>query len=432
MSDFLLYGSFLFFYLLLMYKAGKVYPILYLFFFTYFLQYIFSTFLIYNVYQQLKYQMPIAQNVYFEYCIPAIGSLFLGLILFNRDVDIKSWLKRIDPRQASNLGFFLLIVSYGFDLLPILGVESLGSIISFTAYFKYLAAICFLYTGVKAHFLIIAVIYAHLALNVLSGGVFIDFFVWSTFLFLFICIKYEIPFWLRIGFIVIVVPILVAVQSVKSEYREATWGGKREGGIELFNELSAKKSKENSNDPFARSEGVVRTVGRLTQGWHLGLTMRRVPVKQTWADGDEILSDILSSILPRLFYPEKKEVNSPEKFYKYTGHRIIGETSMSIGILGDFYINFHRWGSYIMLFLFGAFISRFLYFFLRKYVYANPLNIIWIPFMLSYLIRANNDFYIVFNCMLKGFLIFLFINYITNRLWAPAQVVSPTPQQQPR
>ena len=46
-------------YFLLVWKAGKIYPILYLFLFIYFLQYLFSSYLIYNEYPALAAWMPI-------------------------------------------------------------------------------------------------------------------------------------------------------------------------------------------------------------------------------------------------------------------------------------------------------------------------------------------------------------------------------------
>jgi hypothetical protein len=130
-----------------------------------------------------------------------------------------------------------------------------------------------------------------------------------------------------------------------------------------------------------------------------------------------MLGDFEGAILPRLFFPDKKIIGSQDKFEKFTGHSLEKQTSMTIGVLGDFYINFGRWGSFILLFVFGAIISRLLFIFLRKYVLPNPINIIWIPFLFSYLVRANNDFYIVINNLVKGYLIFLFVTYLQKRIW---------------
>lgn len=422
MNTALIFLLFICVYLLLIWKAGKTFPIIYLFLFTYFLQYIFSTHLIYNDYDILTFQMAIKEDQYFEYANPAMFFLFAGVFLFNKDIDLKFILRRIDPQQAFRLGMLLLIVSYTFDFVSYVGFGAFNSILSFTSFLKYPAAFCFLFSGSQLRYLFIGLIYLQLLAVGLGGGMFLNIFIWSTYLFFFLCLKFQFPFWLRAMFIVVAVPVLILVQNVKDEYREATWEKGKERGFGTFTDIAQKKSTEQDQQPFAESEGVVKTVGRLTQGWHLGLTLKRVPLKVPLSNGDEMLSDIKSSILPRVLFAEKKVVGSQDKFEKYTGHKLWGTTSMTIGVLGDFYINYGRVGSFIMLFIFGALISRFVYFFIKRYVINDPINIIWIPFILSYLIRANNDFYMVFNSSVKGFLIFLAINFLRKKLWPQRQV----------
>jgi hypothetical protein len=364
----------------------------------------------------LESQMPIKEDVYFSYALPAIFFLFLGVFIFNRDIRIDNIFNRIEPVQASRLGYLLLCVSYFFDIIQFAGVSTFDSIISFTSYLKYIGVFCFLFTKDKMRYILIGIVYIQLAFIVLRGGVFIHFFIWSTYLFFFFVLIFKFSFWVRATFIFIAAPVLILVQGVKHEYRKATWEGNREAGVELFGELA---NREQTDEPFAQSSGVIRTVGRLTQGWHLGLTLKRVPQKEPFSNGDELISDITSSLIPRLFLPNKKVVGSQDKFYKFTGHRLWGSTSMTIGVLGDFYINFGRWGSFAGLFIFGAVIARLLFLFMRRYVLSDPINVIWVPFLLSYLIRANNDFYMVFNNMTKGFIIFLFINFLRKKLWPP-------------
>ncbi len=404
-------------YLFLIWKANRVFPVLYLFILIYFVQYIFSTHLIYFEYHELRYQMTIKADRYFDYAIPAFLSLFAGVVLFNKDVDIRESIKKIDPVQASQLGFYLLIISYAFDFVYWAGFTWLGSVVSFTGYLKYLASFCFLFSKSKTNYIFIAVVYLQLAAAVLTGGVFVLFYIWLMYLLFFISLRFSLPFWVRFTFILFLVPIIVSIQAVKQEYRNETWSGKREGGIQLLTDLVENERQEGKDESYSQSKGVLSTVGRLTQGWHLGLTLRHVPSKEPFSNGGEIISDITASILPRVFFSDKKSVNSKDKFYKYTGHKLRGNTSMSIGILGDFYINFGKTGSFIALFIFGAIIARLLYYFMTKYVLPDPLNIIWIPLILTYLIRGNNDFYIFFNGMIKGFVLFLVVNYIRHRFW---------------
>lgn len=367
--------------------------------------------------------MAIKQDVYFDYVNVAMLSLFGGLFLFYRDIDLKKYVRLIDPLQATRLGYLLLAVSYGFDFLQLLGVPGVGSINSFSTFLKYPAAFCFLFSRSPFRYFIIAFIYLQLGVFVLRGGVFIHFFIWSTFLFFFLVLRFNIGFWLRTSFIAVALPVLILVQTVKDEYREATWEGNRERGIGTFAEVAEKENKRNQETSFEESEGVIRTVGRLSQGWHLGLTLKRVPSRVPFANAQEMFSDITASILPRIIVSDKKVVGSQDKFEKYTGHTLHGSTSMTIGVLGDFYINYGRTGSFIMLFIFGILIAKFLYFFLKRYVLNDPINIVWLPFLFNYLIRANNDFYMVFNSSLKGFLIFLFINFIRKKIWPPRRMV---------
>ena len=360
--------------------------------------------------------MPIKQEQLFEYVIPALLCLFAGVFVFNKDVDVTNLFAKIDRKRAATLGHLLLVISYFFDLLLFLGVPGIQSIVSFTYYLKFIGSMCYLFAPSTTHYLLIAVVYLGLILEALRGGVFIDFFVWSTYFFLVISLKYNFSLKIRTAFIFIAIPLIVLVQSVKKEYREATWTGKRESGAGLFKELAEKKQNR-EDDPFGKSEGVIRTVGRLNQGWHLGLVLRWVPRNEEFANGADMLGDIEGTVLPRIFFPEKKIIGSQDKFYKYTGHKLRKSTSMTIGVIGDFYINYGRIGSFIGLFIFGAIIARMLYFFMRKHVLTDPVNIIWIPFLFSYLVRANNDFYVVINSFVKGYLIFLFINFLRKQLW---------------
>ena len=366
--------------------------------------------------------MTISQEQLFAYTIPALLFLFSGVFLFNRDIPLRDHLKRIDAYQAARLGHLLLFVSFSFELIQLLGIPGLKSILSFTYYLRYAGAMCYLFSPSVLHYGLLGLVYAGLARDALRGGIFIDFFVLSAYLFLLISLRYRFTFKTRSSFILLAAPLLIVIQSVKTEYRDVTWTGKRESGIGLFVELAESK-QEKEDDPFEKSDGVIRTVGRLNQGWHLGMVLKRVPAKEPFSYGEDLLSDLKGIILPRIFYPDKKIIGSQDKFEKFTGHTLIGSTSMTIGILGDFYVNFGRWGSFIALFIFGAIMARLFYWFTKKYVVPDPINIVWLPFLFSYLVRANNDFYIVANNLFKGFLLFLFINFLRKQLW-PAKPIN--------
>ncbi len=417
MNDQFVFGFGFLLLVLVIYKSGKSFPLIYLFFLIFYVQYVLATYLIYTDYKQLSVLMPIPMDELFSYLLPSLFSLFLGVYIFKKDTDDRELTKRIDPVNAMRLGYLLVFVSYSFDLVELKGVTSLNSIFSFTRYLKFIGAFCFLFSGSFFSYLIVACVYMQLVLSSFANGLFIDLIVWGMFLFFFVTIKFKLSILVKSIIIVSAVPFLILVQSAKKEYRKATWYTRSKSAdpsAALYTDLIAKNVE--NQDLFDSNSKVFRsTIGRLNQGWHLGLALRHVPLKKPFANGMEMLTDVTSSLLPRVLYPSKKVVHTKEKFAYYTGFKIKGGTSMTIGILGDFYINFGREGSIIALFIFGALISRFLNFFKRKFVSDKPINIVWIPFIMMYFVQADNEFYSLLNAIIKGFFIFLIINYVWEK-----------------
>jgi hypothetical protein len=402
-------------YLFLIWRAGKIFPILQLFLFVYFIQYVVSVFLIYTEYPILRKQMPISEDRLFGFLLPALVSMFAGVFIFNKDIDVSEKLHFIDPKMASRLGRFLFLFSYTLDILEMVGLP-IGSIISFTFNLKMIGAMCCLFKISPLNIVIIVMAISTMAQNALSEGIFIDFFVWVTYFFFFYCLRFKLAFKFRIMFVFIAAPLLFIVQSVKHEYRQATWSGKSSGGIGLFSELAEKKQSK-QDGALAQSEGMIRTVGRLNQGWHLGMVLKRVPSRQPFVNGDELKSDLIGVFLPRVIVEDKKVTGGHDKFTRFTGHPLENNTSMTIGVLGDFYINYGTTGSYIGLFIFGAIIALSLRFFINRHVLGDPINVVWIPFLFNYLIRANNDFYTVTNGLVKGYIVFLGVNYLRKKFF---------------
>lgn len=297
---------FFLFYILFIYKTGTAYPILYLMLFVYFIQYVFSVYLIYNKYPVLRRQMPIPQEQLFEYTLPALFFLFAGVFIFNKDVNLSTYYQRISPQRAARLGHLLLFSSFFFDGLSFLGFPAINSITSFTHFLRYAGAMCYLFSPSALNLALLAIVYLGLAGAALRGGVFIDFMIWMTYLFLLFAQKYNLTFKTRSAFIVLAVPLLLLIQAVKADYRKETWTGKRESGIELFTEL-AKKKEIVSEDQFENSDALVNTVGRLNQGWHLGQVLRRVPEIVPFSNGEDFMTDLAGIFSFRIFFPDKKK-----------------------------------------------------------------------------------------------------------------------------
>lgn len=417
-ESFLIFFGVVALFLLFSWKAGKTFPLVYLFLFVYFVQYIFSVSLIYQEFPVLKRQMPISEKMLFSYLVPAMVSLFCGVFLFNKDVPLRELLKKIEKKDAERMGHLLVAISFVIDFLPSLGIPGLGSIISFTYFLKFSGAMCYVFAPSLVNNILIVVVYATLARAALVYGVFIDFFIWVACLFFIVALKSDLSFRIRTAILLAAFPFLIIIQAIKSEYRSAA--DKGQSGLGTIVDLAQQK-QEKENILSSKSEGIERTVGRLNQGWHVARVLNWVPRREPFSEGEDFIGDLVGTVLPRILFQNKKTIGSQDKFKKYTGFRLIGSTSMTIGVLGDFYVNFGWWGSFVALFIFGAVMARLLYWFTIRYVLPNPINIVWIPFLFTYLVRANNDFYIIVNNIFKGLIIFFAIEYLRKQIWPERQ-----------
>ena len=137
--------------------------------------------------------------------------------------------------------------------------------------------------------------------------------------------------------------------------------------------------------------------------------MYQVPSVVPFEDGKALSEDIVSSIFPRFVYPDKRVVNDYKRFNYYTGYSLNADTSMSIGVIGDIYINFGFYGSILFLFFLGMFFYRISLWFYKRFIITNPINLIWLPFLFSYLIRPGNEFYMVLNHLIKALIVFFIV-----------------------
>ncbi|MBS1557205.1 MAG: hypothetical protein JST69_00645 [Bacteroidetes bacterium] len=420
MMLFIIFALFFILYYLMMRKADKFIPVIYLSLFTYYIQYIFSVYLTYNVYPILAREMPLKQEELFGYLIPAVIAFFAGAFLFKKDIDLSGLLEMIKPERATRLGHLLLAVSLSVDILSFVfpPIRSIGSL---SHPLKYGAFMCYLFSLTPLNIFLMSLIFLKLLSDALAGGIFIDFFMWCTYFFLMFSFRFRLSLFKRSFFILLAAPLLILIQSIKQEYRMYTQKGKKETGLSTLTELAVKK-QEQEDTPFAESSGTIKTVGRLNQGWHVGKVMKHVPRSVPFADGADTWSDLQGVVLPRVLFPDKKNIGDHSKFEYYTGHILHNNTSMTVGVLGDFYINFGPTGALVGLFIFGAVLARLLYWFIHKVVVPQPINIIWIPVLFGIWARANNDFYMLVNTLFKSFLLFLLVQFLFKLIW-PEQAV---------
>lgn len=408
MVSIVLIGSFIFLFYQLISKIGKSFPLFELVGVLYLLQYGIAPMI---EYQMNPYNvMALPEDKYLWLSTMSCYAFILGLLTIKVKFDFSTF--KISPLEASKLGRVLLIIGIGSQLAMLLLPAGLRSIMNFFILFRVIGVYALIYSNNKTDKYLIVIIYFWIALNAIIDALLVEFIVFSVFFFMFYALKHKISKKAKYTAIILSFAFLTVYQGIKQEYREYAWGTSLSSKeklavltnlitIESFTELF--KSNPNEN------ESLMATISRLNQGWQTSMVYARVPSRVDFEKGNDLANDIFSSLLPRFLWPQKRTVNDPERFEYYTGYRLNGITSMSIGVLGDYYVNFGFEGSLVALYLFGLFLGLLTRWYYRRFFSKNPINLIWLPFIFSYLIRPGNEFYMVFNHIIKALIVFYFI-----------------------
>jgi hypothetical protein len=204
--------------------------------------------------------------------------------------------------------------------------------------------------------------------------------------------------------------LLLLIQSIKPTYRTMTWGGNYDGNkAVLFVSLMFNKL----NDPnWTSADAFFPVFTRINQGYNISLVMLRFPDKIPYDNGSHVFLNLASSLVPRVFWPDKPEAGGKMNMKYYAGWNISG-WSTNVGPLGEAYGSFGPRGAVIFMIL-VAFFIRFCYTRLFKLSAKIPLLFLWIPVMFyQTTYAAETDTLQIFNSILKS----AFFIWLLYRQW---------------
>ncbi|WP_163514094.1 hypothetical protein [Gelidibacter japonicus] len=387
---------------------GKSFPLFELTALLYILQYGIAPMLEYK-YGDLG-SMAVPSDQYLPFATYASLSFIAGLFVFRPKLKLKPL--QIDPEMASALGRIFFSIGLLSSLAMLVLPYSLRSIVTFFIILKWPGVFSLIFSEKKIDKLFVIIVFLEIAVTSILNALLIEFIVFSIFILMYISLRYKISTKIKIAVALTGMLFLTIYQGIKAEYRELVWEQEIsfEEKVGLLSELITFSSiQETFSEDIDNNDSVLQTISRLNQGFQTSMVIGHVPTHVPFENGTALMEDIASSMVPRFLYPDKRVVNDYQRFNYYTGYRLNATTSMSIGVIGDVYINFGFYGSILALFLLGMFFSRISLWFYNSYISNNMLNLIWLPFLFSYLIRPGNEFYMVLNHLIKGLIVFFIV-----------------------
>ena len=142
----------------------------------------------------------------------------------------------------------------------------------------------------------------------------------------------------------------VSYAKHRAEIREAVWGGQGLGArFDAFGKSITSYELFDLADP-AHLEAVDL---RLNQNWLVGVTIRTTPSLVPFRNGETIIG-ALASVIPRAIWPDKPGVGGSGTYVsEHTMIEFAGNTSVGMGQVLEFYINFGTTGVIIGMLVLG-------------------------------------------------------------------------------
>ena len=205
---------------------------------------------------------------------------------------------------------------------------------------------------------------------------------------LLIVYRYQFSFKLKIIGVVVFGIFAIFIQSIKAGLREQTWEGNKQTSVALVKDVANDVSR--SNEGLLSMNTIGPSIIRINQGWVLASAMNHVPLNVAHTNGALIWEYVYAAIVPRVFDANKLKSGGHELVNKYAGREIGGNTSVSLGLFSDAYVDFGSHGAIICVFFFGL-----LYGYILKQFYEKsktyPILILFVTSAFIYCIRPDTD-----------------------------------------
>ncbi|MBL4577481.1 MAG: hypothetical protein JKX74_03355 [Flavobacteriales bacterium] len=384
-----------------------------------------------NLDNDVRYPMEIDEKEYMLFVFYSIVCFIAGLFipLQKRKIDGKFIVENLRLSTIQNGRFGIGLIAIGF--ISGLAEPFIPGALKFLFFLlencKYVGAFYLFFSSVRFKYLWMALVYAMLIYETVGRGLFINMFIWTFLLSIIVSFRYRINLVIKTVLFIGGIFIAFFVQSFKTEYRAIIWEGEQSQfnsrtmtRQEIFLELATSRA-ENTEELYEH-DNYRNFISRLNQGWILAKVLKHVPFKEPFTEGETVMHDIRSAIVPRILDPNKAlvgGVQGADKFYRFTGKQLIRGTRMTIGILGDAYVNFGSTGGWVFMFAFGLFLNYILVV-IYRISWRYPGLVLWIPFVFFYAMRAENELLVILNFLTKSsvvvFIIFWFNKHRFRRI----------------
>ncbi len=382
------------------------------------LQWIIGPLLAYLIYPDDKfYYMAVPLKRYMSYVIPATFTFAFGMYipLSNKKISHDFYLVKINSFLQKNRNIDIIFIVIGVTIRIFINSfpQSLRFAFVLLAYLRFVGVFFLLVSNRKHKWLFILIIFLFLLLEALKSSLFHDFLLWVSFFIIIASFIKKPTIKKKFIYLVGILVFAVSVQTIKYSYRNALKKGNGEG-INLFSDLI---QKEVLNKTYVTSESNLSSiVTRINQGWIIARIMYWTPSREPFAHGETIEAAVNASLLPRFLVPNKITAGGRTYFERFTGKKLSEKTSMGLSLLGEAYANYGIFGGVFFMLIIGLFYN---FFILKIFHFSkkHPSLIFFIPLIFLQVVKAETDFSVILNYLVKASIVVWFIFWSLNKFF---------------
>jgi hypothetical protein len=416
---------FIYYALLLLVSMGKSYDLLAIPIVLLIFECLLMPSLVYNVYNDdtliiaLKYSMNTPKDEYFGYMFPATVAMIIGMrvpIISEQKqlVLVKSAIENSKKYLVGkgNLGVLLISVGAGTGVLDAFAPSELNYVLFLFSQLIFVGAFYIYYSDSKNRKLFLIGALSFILLRSVAQGMFGDLVYISLLGGLLIMLGSKIKTHHKVLVAVLGFVVVLLIQSIKADFRAATWYGKSDQGREAaFVTLIVDRITDPSR--FFDLAAMFPTVNRFNQGMIVSKIMEYVPQYEPYAEGETIMYSVFSSFVPRILWPDKPKAGGHVNMLRFTGFEVVGY-SMNLGVVGEAYANYGVDGGIFFMFVYGL-LFNFVFFLILRKSRTTPTIILWVPIIYLNAIQAETDTLMTINSTMKNILFVAFSYWAANK-----------------
>lgn len=374
--------------------------------------------------------MPIYENDYFNYALPATTGFVSCLDYFSRQIPEQSlYFNRLrkhlgeDPR----LGYVLISIGVigfvGLSFAPF----TLKTLFYLLYYFLFPGVLCLIFSESKLKTYALLGTGFILSYSTVQQGMFGSLFFWIMLSVVMILagIHYKLSMLAKVSIIIIGFLLAILVQSIKFDYRRSTWGvhtSERQGDATLMGSLIIDRLNnwEKLFDPMT----LIISSSRYNQGYYIGQTMDYVPRREPFANG-EVLLDFIVPVIPRFLWSDKPLSNGRANVHRFTSTILEDGNTVDISPIGEGYANFGRLGGVLFSCMYALLLGS-IFCLTFKIANERPSIIIWLPKLFFTCLTMETSIFAAWGSMFQSiiliFLLYWLLELFGVNLWMDTAV----------